>query len=77
VRLHARIRAGRDAATKLRMLHAYTDLIARVARVSVEDIMVAFIETSYENTMEAGIRLPPPGEEKSWLAQFHNTVPAE
>ena len=77
VRLHARIRAGRDAATKLRMLDAYTDLIARVARISVEDIMVAFIETSYENTMEAGIRLPPPGEEKAWLAQFHNTVPAE
>jgi phenylpyruvate tautomerase PptA (4-oxalocrotonate tautomerase family) len=70
VRLHARIRAGRDAATKLRMLHAYTDLIARVARVPVDDIMVAFIETSYENIMEAGVRLPPPGEEKAWLAQF-------
>jgi phenylpyruvate tautomerase PptA (4-oxalocrotonate tautomerase family) len=70
IRLHARIRAGRDAATKLRMLHAYTDLIARVARVPVDDIMVAFIETSYENIMEAGVRLPPPGEEKAWLAQF-------
>jgi phenylpyruvate tautomerase PptA (4-oxalocrotonate tautomerase family) len=70
IRLHARIRAGRDAATKLRMLRAYTDLIARVARVPVDDIMVGFIETSYENVMEAGVRLPPPGEEKAWLAQF-------
>jgi phenylpyruvate tautomerase PptA (4-oxalocrotonate tautomerase family) len=42
IRLHARIRAGRDAATKLRMLHAYTDLIARVARVPVDDVMVGF-----------------------------------
>lgn len=70
IRLHARIRAGRDAATKLRMLRAYTDLIARVARVPVDDIMIGFIETSYENVMEAGVRLPPPGEEKAWLAQF-------
>ena len=70
IRLHARIRAGRDAPTKLRMLHAYTDLIARVARVPVDDIMVGFIETSYENVMEAGVRLPAPGEEKAWLAHF-------
>jgi phenylpyruvate tautomerase PptA (4-oxalocrotonate tautomerase family) len=70
IRLHARIRAGRDAATKLRMLQAYTDLIARVARVPVDDIMVGFIETSYENVMEAGVRLPAPGEEKAWLAQL-------
>jgi hypothetical protein len=59
-----------ESITKLRMLHAYTDLIARVARVPVDEIMVAFIETSYENIMEAGVRLPPPGEEKAWLAQF-------
>jgi phenylpyruvate tautomerase PptA (4-oxalocrotonate tautomerase family) len=70
IRLHARIRAGRDAATKLRMLHAYTDLIARVARVPADDIMVGFIETSYENVMEAGVRLPAPGEEEAWLARF-------
>jgi phenylpyruvate tautomerase PptA (4-oxalocrotonate tautomerase family) len=76
VRLHARIRAGRDAATKLRMLHAYTDLIARVARVPVDDVMVGFIETSYENVMEAGVRLPAPGEEKAWLAYFEQRASA-
>jgi phenylpyruvate tautomerase PptA (4-oxalocrotonate tautomerase family) len=70
VRLHARIRAGRDAETRHRMLRAYTDLIVRVARVPVDNVMVAFIETSFENVMEAGVRLPAPGEEKAWLARF-------
>jgi hypothetical protein len=52
------------------MLHAYTELIARVCRVSVDDVMVAFIETSFENVMEAGVRLPAPGNEKAWLERF-------
>ena len=69
-RLHARIRAGRDADTKLRMLRAYTDLIVRVARVPSDDVMVAFIETPFENVMEAGVRLPAPGEEKAWLERY-------
>jgi phenylpyruvate tautomerase PptA (4-oxalocrotonate tautomerase family) len=70
VRLHARIRAGRDVDTKHRMLHAYTDLIVRVARVPVDDVMVAFIETPFENVMEAGVRLPAPGEESDWPERF-------
>jgi phenylpyruvate tautomerase PptA (4-oxalocrotonate tautomerase family) len=70
VRLHARIRAGRDADTRHRMLHAYTDLIVRVVHVPVDDVMVAFIETPFENVMEAGVRLPAPGEEKAWLERF-------
>jgi phenylpyruvate tautomerase PptA (4-oxalocrotonate tautomerase family) len=70
VRLHARIRAGRDADTRHQMLHAYTDLIARVVHVPVDDVMVAFIETPFENVMEAGVRLPEPGEEKAWLERF-------
>ena len=70
VRLHARIRAGRDADTKHRMLRAYADLIVRVARVPIDDVMVAFIETPFENVMEAGVRLPAPGNEKAWLERF-------
>lgn len=70
VRLHARIRAGRDADTRHRLLRAYTDLIVRVARVPVDNVMVAFIETPFENVMEAGIRLPAPGEEKAWFERF-------
>jgi len=70
VRLHARIRAGRDPETRHRMLRAYTDLIVRIARVPVDDVMVAFIETPYENVMEAGVRLPSPGEEEAWLERF-------
>jgi phenylpyruvate tautomerase PptA (4-oxalocrotonate tautomerase family) len=70
VRLHARIRAGRDADTRLRMLHGYTDLIVRVARVCIHDVMIAFIETPFENVMESGVRLPAPGEEKAWLERF-------
>ena len=75
VRLHGRIRAGRDADTKHRMLRAYTDLIVRVARVSVDDVMVAFIEMPHENAMEAGVRLPAPGEEKSWLERLGSQMP--
>jgi phenylpyruvate tautomerase PptA (4-oxalocrotonate tautomerase family) len=67
VRLHGRIRAGRDADTKHRMLDAYTDLIVRIARVSVDDVMVALVETPHENAMEGGVRLPAPGEEEPWL----------
>jgi phenylpyruvate tautomerase PptA (4-oxalocrotonate tautomerase family) len=70
VRLHARIRASRDRDTKYRMLRAYTELIARVTEVPVDDVMVAFIETSFENVMEAGVRLPVPCDEKSWLERF-------
>jgi phenylpyruvate tautomerase PptA (4-oxalocrotonate tautomerase family) len=74
VRLHARIRAGHDADAKHRMLHAYTDLIVRVARVPIDDVMVAFIETPFENVMEAGVRLPAPGEEKAWLERFGGQI---
>jgi len=70
VRLHALIRAGRDADTRHRMLHAYSALIVRVVHVPVDDVMVAFIETPFENVMEAGVRLPAPGEEKAWLERF-------
>jgi phenylpyruvate tautomerase PptA (4-oxalocrotonate tautomerase family) len=74
VRLHARIRAGRNPDTKHRMLRAYTDLIVKVARVPINDVMVAFTETPYENVMEAGVRLPAPGEERAWLERFGGQV---
>jgi phenylpyruvate tautomerase PptA (4-oxalocrotonate tautomerase family) len=77
VRLHARIRAGRDADTRHRMLNAYTDLIVRVASVPVDNVMVAFIETSFENVMEAGVRLPAPGEEKTWFEPFGGQLTRE
>lgn len=66
LRLHARIRAGRDAACKRSMLSAYTALLSRVAGVPESDVMVAFVETSFENVMEGGRLLPPPGEEAEW-----------
>jgi phenylpyruvate tautomerase PptA (4-oxalocrotonate tautomerase family) len=70
VRLHGRIRAGRDAETKDRLLQAYTDLIVRVARVSVDNVMVALVDMPHENAMEGGVRLPAPGEEKPWLERL-------
>jgi phenylpyruvate tautomerase PptA (4-oxalocrotonate tautomerase family) len=75
VRLHGRIRAGRDADTKHRMLDAYTDLIVRIARVSVDDVMVALVETPHENAMEGGVRLPAPGEEEPWLERLGCQMP--
>jgi len=75
VRLHGRIRAGRDADTKHGLLRAYTDLIVRVARVSVDDVMVALVEMPHENAMEAGVRLPASGEEKPWLERLGSQMP--
>jgi len=75
VRLHGRIRAGRDAETKHRMLDAFTDLIVRVAHVPVDDVMVALVEMPHENAMEGGVRLPAPGEEKLWLEHLGSQLP--
>ena len=71
----ARIRAGRDADTKHRLLRAYTDLIVRVARISVDDVMVALVDMPHENAMEAGLPLPAPGEEKAWLERIGSQMP--
>ena len=70
VRLHGRIRAGRSAETKHGMLSAYTEMLSSVLAVPIVDVMVAMLEVPFENVMEAGVRLPRPGEEAAWLAQF-------
>ena len=70
IRLHARIRAGRPPEVRLKMLSDYTAMLHRITKVPVADIMVAFIETPFENVMEGGVRLPAPGEEAEWEAQF-------
>jgi hypothetical protein len=57
------------------MLDAYTDLIVRIARVSVDDVMVALVETPHENAMEGGVRLPAPGEEEPWLERLGSQMP--
>jgi len=61
--------------TKHGLLRAYTDLIVRVARVSVDDVMVALVEMPHENAMEAGVRLPASGEEKPWLERLGSQMP--
>src|SRR5262245_28680834 len=70
VRLHARIRAGRSPEVRMKMLSDYTAMLHRITKVHVADIMVAFIETPFENVMEGGVRLTAPGEEAEWEAQF-------
>jgi hypothetical protein len=32
--------------------------------------MIGIVETSFENVMESGLRLPAPGDEESWKAKF-------
>jgi phenylpyruvate tautomerase PptA (4-oxalocrotonate tautomerase family) len=75
IRLHGRIRAGRDADTKRRMLDAYTDLMVRVAGVPVDDVMIALVEMPHENAMEGVVRLPAPGEERPWLERLVSQLP--
>jgi phenylpyruvate tautomerase PptA (4-oxalocrotonate tautomerase family) len=74
VRLHARIRAGRSAEQRHEMLKAYTDMLHRITNVPVAKIMVAFVETPFTNVMEGGVRLPAPGEEAAWAAQFEHVI---
>lgn len=76
VRLHVRLRAGRSAEQRHEMLSAYTAMLHRITGVPVSNIMVAFVETSYENVMEGGARLPAPGEEAAWEKQFAHMVGA-
>jgi phenylpyruvate tautomerase PptA (4-oxalocrotonate tautomerase family) len=70
VRLHVRMRAGRSAEVRHQMMTDYTNLLSRVTGVPIIDIMIGIVETSHENVMESGLRLPAPGDEDSWKAQF-------
>jgi len=72
VRLHIRMRAGRSDDTKKKMLTEYTNLLSRVAKVPVAEVMVAIVETPHTNVMEGGIGLPAPGDEEEWQKQFLN-----
>jgi phenylpyruvate tautomerase PptA (4-oxalocrotonate tautomerase family) len=72
IRLHVRMRAGRPAEVRHRMMTNYTNLLSRVTGVPIVDIMIGIVETSYENVMESGLRLPAPGDEGSWKAKFAN-----
>jgi hypothetical protein len=45
----------------------WCDFLAAVGYVArLLDSMVAFIETSYENVMKSGLRLPVPRDEAEW-----------
>ena len=72
IRLHVRMRAGRPAEVRHQMMTDYTNLLSRVTGVPIVDIMIGIVETSYENVMESGLRLPAPGDEESWKAKFAN-----
>jgi hypothetical protein len=45
-------------------------VIVRVARLPVDDVMVAFIAAPVENVIEPGVRPLAPGDEKAWLERF-------
>ena len=51
-------------------------MLSRITGVAVVDIMIGIIETSYENVMESGLRLPAPGEETAWKAQLAEMYPS-
>jgi phenylpyruvate tautomerase PptA (4-oxalocrotonate tautomerase family) len=72
IRLHVRMRAGRPAVVRHQMMTDYTKLLNRITGVPIVDIMIGIVETSHENVMESGERLPAPGDEESWKAKFAN-----
>lgn len=72
--LVGQIRAGRDVETRRRMLSDYTQMWTRVTGQPAGELLVILWENASENTMEAGLVLPQPGQEQDWFDANHDTL---
>ena len=65
--LAGNIRAGRDLATKQRMLQELVALMQRIGKLPVNEVVVYVEDIPADQVMEKGAILPNPGQEKEWL----------
>lgn len=66
VYVHGRIRAGRDAATKERLLLALMHAVADGAGLETQYVQVYLVDVPARQIAEYGQILPLPGEEDAW-----------
>ena len=66
VYVHGRIRAGRDSATKERLLLGLMQAVAAAAGVEEHCLQVYLVEVPARQIAEFGRILPVPGEEAAW-----------
>jgi phenylpyruvate tautomerase PptA (4-oxalocrotonate tautomerase family) len=65
--LGGNIRAGRDLATKQKMLQALVAEMQRIGKLPSSEVVAFLEETDADQIMEKGAILPQPGQEKEWL----------
>jgi phenylpyruvate tautomerase PptA (4-oxalocrotonate tautomerase family) len=65
--LYGRIRAGRTAEQKAKLLAALTEAVASNLEVDPVRVWVYLLDVPAENLLEYGRPLPPPGGEKEWV----------
>lgn len=73
VYLHGRIRAGRDAATKERLLVELMQIVSAAAQLEAHCVQVYLVEVPARQIIEFGQILPLPGEEAAWW----DSIPAD
>ena len=66
--VHGQIRAGRDAATKRRLLERMLDAVITAASSKKVDTWVYIVDVPVAHMAEYGHILPEPGTEAAWLA---------
>jgi phenylpyruvate tautomerase PptA (4-oxalocrotonate tautomerase family) len=65
--LAGNIRAGRDLATKQKMLQELVAVMQRIGKLPANEVVAYVEETDADQVMEKGAILPQPGQEKEWL----------
>jgi phenylpyruvate tautomerase PptA (4-oxalocrotonate tautomerase family) len=61
------IRAGRDLATKQKMLQELVAMMQRIGKLPADEVVVFVEDISADQVIEKGAILPQPGQEKEWL----------
>jgi phenylpyruvate tautomerase PptA (4-oxalocrotonate tautomerase family) len=70
------IRAGRSVETRHAMLREYSEMWTRLTGQTETEVLIALFEVPAEDTIEAGLILPNPGDEKEWFATNHDRLAA-
>jgi phenylpyruvate tautomerase PptA (4-oxalocrotonate tautomerase family) len=65
--LDGNIRAGKDLATKQKMLQELVAMMQRIGKLPANQVVAYVEETDADQVMEKGAILPHPGRENEWL----------
>ncbi len=65
--INGTIRAGRDRATRARLLTELSQAWVSITGQDARDLLIGLNEMDATSIMEAGLIMPAPGEEAQWL----------